>query len=428
MSLLLDALKRAEQEKLARQVGAPGGERAPAAADPPVASSPALARAAASSLELQPISPGTAPSAAPSRDAQAAQNVFQAKDAASKAPSAAAAKKGSFLWIAIAVIVVVVLGAGGYVWYAVNSFSVRSMANVRSHPTTIAPITSITPGPGPVETPQNGNAASKVETLSPSQQPSTAIQPGTQAAPAAPSAPAAAPPASASKQAAAQAAEGERVREAVAALLKESSTPEGPPPLKLSPSRDTPRVSPEVAKGYRALVSGDLAAAHKGYSAALEADPANLDALLGIATVEARTGNRMLAAQHYRRALEVDPRDPTALAGLAAIAQFASSDDAESRLRSDLASNPGSAALHFTLGNLLATQSRWGEAQLEYFEAYRIEPASADYAYNLAVSLDHMKQPKLAAEYYARALDAARNQATQFDPQAVARRLAELKG
>jgi len=424
LSLLLDALKRAEQEKLARQGGAP--------ADVPAASPPALAKAAASNLELQPVSPGSAPSGTPSREAQAAQNVFQAKEAGSPAkpstPAAApAAKKSPLLWIALGVIVVVVLGAGGYVWYAVNSFSVRPATSVRARATTIGPITSITPGPGPVE-PQPGGAAPKVENVVPTQQPSTAIQPGTQPAGGPMAPPAGKAPVAGERPAAPQASDRERVREAVAALLKESSAPEAAPPLKLSPSRDAPRVSPDVARGYRALVAGDLAAAHKSYSAALEADTANLDALLGIATIEARTGNRMLAAQHYRRALEVDPRNATALAGLASIAEFASADGAESRLRADLAIDPGSAALHFTLGNLFATQSRWGEAQVEYFEAYRIEPANADYAYNLAVSLDHMKQPKLAAEYYARALDGARTQATQFDPQAVARRLAELKG
>ncbi|HTS84326.1 MAG TPA: tetratricopeptide repeat protein [Usitatibacter sp.] len=426
MSLLLDALKRAEQEKLARQGGTPAGDRAPGLANAASAPAAAFAKAAAASLELQPISPGAAPSAAPSREAQAAQNVFQAKESAPAKAAAApgTAKKGPFLWIAIGVIVVVVLGAGGYVWYTVNSFSVRSLASARPHPTTIGPITSITPGPGPVEPQQNGSATPKVESVAPTQQPSTAIQPGAQPA----AAPASPPMAGAAKPAGSQLSEGERVREAVAALLKESSKPDTTPPLKLSPSREAPTVSPEVARGYRALMAGDLAAAHKSYAAALDADPANLDALLGIATIEARTGNRMLAALHYRKALEVNPRDATALAGLASIAEFASADSAESRLRADLTINPGSAALHFTLGNLFATQARWGEAQVEYFEAYRIEPASADYAYNLAVSLDHMKQPKLAAEYYARALDAARSQATQFDPQAVARRLAQLKG
>ena len=48
------------------------------------------------------------------------------------------------------------------------------------------------------------------------------------------------------------------------------------------------------------------------------------------------------------------------------------------------------------LGNQLAQQGRWSEAQQEYFKAFASEPDNADFAYNLAVSLDHLRQPKLA--------------------------------
>src|SRR5262249_4256168 len=101
LSLLLDALKRAEQEKLARQ----GGGRPESGAAPvpaPAPTSAALPRVAAANLELQPLStpPGTSSPAARA-DAQAAQNVFQAKEApTAKASGAAPARKGSFLWIA----------------------------------------------------------------------------------------------------------------------------------------------------------------------------------------------------------------------------------------------------------------------------------------------------------------------------------------
>jgi Flp pilus assembly protein TadD len=72
-------------------------------------------------------------------------------------------------------------------------------------------------------------------------------------------------------------------------------------------------------------------------------------------------------------------------------------------------------------------QSRWTEAQAAYFEAHRLEPGNADVLYNLAVSLDHLGQSRLAADYYGRALEASRGQAAQFDPVPVARRLRELR-
>ena len=66
------------------------------------------------------------------------------------------------------------------------------------------------------------------------------------------------------------------------------------------------------------------------------------------------------------------------------------------------------------------------EAQQAYFEAYRLESDNADYMYNLAVSLDQLKQPKLALDYYQKALVARIKVGGQFDQVAVSRRINEL--
>jgi Tfp pilus assembly protein PilF len=243
-------------------------------------------------------------------------------------------------------------------------------------------------------------------------------------APEAPAAPVVAP----ADHAAPPAQKQDAVREAVAALLREGQRP-APEEVRLAASPHEPRrVSPNVATAYAALATGDLDTARKGYGAALAADATNLDALLGVATVEARAGNRMLAASYYRRALEVDPRDATARAGLAALAATEQPEGLETQLRSDLSLAPASPALHFALGNYLASQNRWNEAQVEFFEAYRLDPSDPDLAYNLAVSLDHLKQGSLAAEYYDRALKGARASGAQFDAAQAARRLAQLRG
>jgi Tfp pilus assembly protein PilF len=249
--------------------------------------------------------------------------------------------------------------------------------------------------------------------IAPPQQPTVAIQPP----------PAAAEP---KKEAAPPVPAAPVPRDLVASLVRDAPSPTPAPPLRLAPTQERPRVPAEVAAGYQSLRTGDFAAARKSYAAALAAEPTNIDALLGSATIEARTGNRMLAMSHYRRALDVDPRNPTAIAGLASVADSLP-DGLESQLRSEIARNPQSPQLHFTLGNLFASQSRWNDAQVEFFEAYRLDPANADVIFNLAVSLDRLGQGRLAAEHYRRALEAARQQSTQFDPAAVQRRLADLK-
>ena len=72
-------------------------------------------------------------------------------------------------------------------------------------------------------------------------------------------------------------------------------------------------------------------------------------------------------------------------------------------------------------------RARWADAQASYFEAHRLEPANPDFAYNLAVALDQLGQPRPAAEFYARALAQAKKQGAQFDARAAEKRLAELK-
>jgi tetratricopeptide (TPR) repeat protein len=170
-----------------------------------------------------------------------------------------------------------------------------------------------------------------------------------------------------------------------------------------------------------------MLAARRSYAAAIAAEPGNVDAHLGLATVEARMGNVSAAASYYRRVLDLDPRNATALAGLASMADLSHPESLEEQLRADLSRYPQSAALHFALGNLYASRNRWEEAQSSFFEALRLEPSSADTLYNLAVAMDHMNQPRLASEYYGRALEAARMQTAQFDPAQVQRRIAELK-
>ncbi|HWM43197.1 MAG TPA: tetratricopeptide repeat protein, partial [Burkholderiales bacterium] len=94
--------------------------------------------------------------------------------------------------------------------------------------------------------------------------------------------------------------------------------------------------------------------------------------------------------------------------------------------KSMLADNPGAHVLNFTLGNQFAQQGRWAEAQAQYFKAFAAEPDNADFAYNLAVSLDHLRQPKLALEYYTRALALAKARGASFDLAAAEKRVAQL--
>jgi tetratricopeptide (TPR) repeat protein len=186
-------------------------------------------------------------------------------------------------------------------------------------------------------------------------------------------------------------------------------------------------VHPRVNAGYTAYLGGDLSAARAAYQDALKEEPSNRDALLGLAALDVRAGRLESAEAAYLRLLQVDPRDAHAQAALIALrGGRADPVSTESRVKVMLADNPGAHVLNFTLGNQLAQQGRWAEAQQEYFRAFAAEPDNADFAYNLAVSLDHLRQPRLALEYYRRALALASARGASFDAAAAKSRVAQL--
>ena len=191
--------------------------------------------------------------------------------------------------------------------------------------------------------------------------------------------------------------------------------------------RNPPEVNPKVEAGYAAYTAGDLAAARTEYEQALRDEPTNRDALLGLGAIDVRTGRYESAEALYMRVLQIEPRDPQAQAALISLRSGRSDPLAtESRVKSLLAADPSAHALNFTLGNQLAQQNRWAEAQQEYFKAYTADPENADFAYNLAVSLDHMRQPRQALDYYQRAIALSQKRGASFDLGAAKTRASEL--
>ena len=192
-------------------------------------------------------------------------------------------------------------------------------------------------------------------------------------------------------------------------------------------TKATARLDPAVDRGFQALQRGDLEAAKSAYEQALKEDPRNADALHGLASTHLRQGRPDQAHELYLRAIESDPKDALAQANLISLSSRIDPVQSESRLKMLLSHQPESPFLHFYLGNLYARQSRWAEAQQSYYKAMAGDPGNPDYLFNLAVSLDQMHQPKPAAQYYNRALQAAENRQAGFDKQQVTARFNQLQ-
>ncbi len=183
-------------------------------------------------------------------------------------------------------------------------------------------------------------------------------------------------------------------------------------PLKLVSRTPAAGVDPTLLAAYEAYSRGDNAAAQAQYRQVLQADARNVDALLGMAAIALKQSRDADANGWYQKVLEIEPRNSTALSAVANLqistesAGSSAADYAgtESRIKSMLAQQPEAANLHAALGNLYAAQNQWSLAQPAYFNASRYAPNSADYAFNLAVSLDQLGKSGLALAQYQRAL------------------------
>lgn len=421
MSLLLDALKKAEEAKRLAAASADTtanttspGASAPAAGtnelslEPvsvasggatPVSPLPELSAhldTVDADLAAMPTNPALrkATSAPPKHTAQpvrqdsnaereAVRNVFAAK----RTP----APNRNTLWIALGAVSVAAIGIGAWFWMQLQSVGSGSLS---ARPAQQPPTTSYAPPPVAAYTPPPAPA---------------------------PVAPLTAPAPQAMPETAATVEEARPEKPAKA--TPRPAEPESPVRI----SRGELRINPTLAKAYEQLQANDLGAAAESYEKVLRADPKNVDALLGMAAIASRSGQMKQAENWYIRALEADPKDTNAQAGLINLRGQTDPAAAESRLKGLLAAQPESASLNFALGNLYAGQQRWPDAQLAYFNAHTADPANPDYLFNLAASLDHMHLPKLALEYYQSALAASGGRRAGFDANQVRARVLELQ-
>jgi tetratricopeptide (TPR) repeat protein len=201
--------------------------------------------------------------------------------------------------------------------------------------------------------------------------------------------------------------------------------PAAPTTMNIVRNQDRDTINPVLLDAYQAYQRGEYAIAAQGYREVLNKDAHNRDALLGLAAIAQQRNQEETAQSYYRQVLLLDPRDPVAQAAMSAYGAN-NGVDTEGQLKQRLSEQPRSGALNYALGNVFAEQSRWAEAQQAYFNAYTLEAANAQYAYNLAISLDHLGQSKAAAQYYQKALVLDVNYNSGFDHTKAQQRLNEL--
>ena len=180
-----------------------------------------------------------------------------------------------------------------------------------------------------------------------------------------------------------------------------------------------------LQQAYAAYEADDIEQARRDYDRVLELDGINRDGLLGRAAIHVIDAEYQAAIDKYQSILADNPNDSMALTSLISVANI-DPEAGESQLKSLLRQQPETAYLYFALGNMYGNQQRWSEAQNAYFNALHLNASDPDYAYNLAVSLEHLGKPQAAVTYYQRALDNSRDLRANFDRQLVRQRIGVL--
>ena len=361
-----------------------------------------LAAAQARAGGAAPVKPRHTPKEQAAPRQSAAQNLFAAKQAAAPpARKTFAVATGIFTILAVC-------GIGGYFWWELQP---QSVAVASRAPLPPAPVSA----PAVVPPPVPAAAPTAAPTLAAAAPVAGVPSPARAAAPT--------PTDKAEDTAAAVTKAPARARRAIAAPPVAPTEPDGPVRVTRAPLK----VNPALIRGFDAFNRGELALAQIEYERAQKSDPRNTDALHGLAAIAVRQGRPEQAEWLYRQIAEADPQDTVAIAALINSRGQMDPSTAESRLKSLSAAQPELAAPHFSLGNLYARHGRWNEAQQAYFRAYSAEPDNPDILYNLAISLEHLRQNKLAAQYYSQAIAAAQNRPAGFDLAQAAARLRTLQ-
>lgn len=419
MSLLMEALKRAETSKQEAARRLAGGDSTPASGEklsleplpagrsktafnplPDLATHLDAVDADLATAPRPEIPPPAKPTPPPAAEKHAAESAREAVRNAFKAKLAVEPLSKRPLWLALGTLGFAALAIGAYVWFQLNSIGGNMLSAPNSQSAARAmppPRVAARPVPAVPITPPTVFASPDQSTAADSQM---AAEPPRLSPPRPEYRPARAPQADA----------------------------EAGPSVPIRLSRTRPEPDANLLRGYSNIQQNELEFARRDFEQALQRDPNNTDALLALAAIAQRQGRPADAEYFYQRAMLANPGDPAVqAAALSGTAAMADPQTTESRLKTLLAAQPESGPLNFTLGNLYARQGRWSEAQQVYFNAVAVEGDHPDYLFNLAVSLDHIRQIRPAAQHYRLALEAADRRPAAFDRAQVRQRLTELQ-
>ncbi len=196
--------------------------------------------------------------------------------------------------------------------------------------------------------------------------------------------------------------------------------------LKISKNTAPLKQNAMISEAFKAYQAGQIDSAENLYRNALQDAPENRDIHLGLAAIAINRGDRESAYVHYIKLLDLNSDDAFVLSSLITLSKNSDPVKDESMIKNLIHKEGKVPHLYFALGNIYAKQNRWAEAQQAFFDAYSLDSINADYAFNLAVSLDKMGQYATALDFYNVAIKLAQNSPTKFNLSSVNDRIQVL--
>ncbi|MGI9294654.1 MAG: tetratricopeptide repeat protein [Pseudomonadales bacterium] len=181
-----------------------------------------------------------------------------------------------------------------------------------------------------------------------------------------------------------------------------------------------------LTMAWQQLQAGNYQRAEALYKKVLVTNAKQIDALSGLSAIAQARGDHAAARQTLLQILRLDPHNSYAQASLLSNTDAKQKGRRESDLKTLEQQHPGQAEIPFILGNHYAALQRWPEAQAAYFRAFEKNSADPDYAYNLAIAMDHIGKQEVAVRYYNKALTLADQTPARFKREQLLARLAQL--
>jgi tetratricopeptide (TPR) repeat protein len=163
----------------------------------------------------------------------------------------------------------------------------------------------------------------------------------------------------------------------------------------------------ELEKAYNALMSGQPTLAIEIYKNVLSNDPANSDALFGIATTYHRTGQLDNARIYYGKLLALKPRHRDGLNNFLVLLADEAPEQALQKMQELAERNPSFSPIPAQMAVIYQRMGDADRAVENMFKAIALAPENMVYRYNLAVMLDKQKKYDEAARLYRQLLEAA---------------------